>query len=528
MERLYIILGLIITFGAQLVFGQVQPPEIGGIPEEQGFSMSGGIGAVGISGQLYNSITLRPELSAGKFGIGLDLPLYFNANGELRTEEWNDPGDILDKIYYIRYGLPDDSLYVRAGALSSVTLGYGLIVRDYTNTIDYPSIRRVGGRFRIMKGPIGLEGFVANFKELNGPGLVGGRLTYSGLGPLVIGATVASDVNPYLGLPDEDNDGYPDRVDDFPRDKEAAVDSDGDGIPDGTDLDRDGDGWADNPDASTRLGVIEGALPFELDPDGAQVKSEPFNVKNADAPSITEVGLDIGMPIPFLTTEYTQLFLYAQSAMMLNEQSAVAAVDTNGWGIGAPGISFDTRFPFNVGMNIGFEYRVFSKYFVGEFFDRAYDIERVSYRRIPESDSLQVITKAGKLLPNITGRLKGYYGSLSFNFFNWITLRSVYQDYKGRVRDRSFYADAQLNTQIIPKISSAYAYYRKSHIRGDNLFSVKDESTIWGYRIGYQVGENVQLLLGYRETYLDRNGNGAIDNGNETIRTTSVETAFNF
>lgn len=530
MKQALILAGIFLFLGVQGIQGQIyteeQPPE-----GKQGVSMSGGIGAVTLDGHLYNSITLRPEFSIGKFGIGLDLPLYFDANGNFRTDEWDQPNDILDKFYYVRYGLPNDNFYLRAGALSSVTLGYGLIVNNYTNTIDYPSIRRVGGRFHIKSGPFGAEGFVANIKEMSGPGLVGARLTYDGFGPFVVGATAVADVNPYLGLQDQDGDGYPDKVDDFPKDKNAAVDSDGDGIPDKLDLDRDGDGWADNPGVDSRLGDIQNQLHYSLDPNGAQTKPEPFNIKRADAPSVTEVGLDIGLPLPFLNTQYTKLFLYAQSAMLLNEKNAVAAVDTNGWGIGAPGISFDTRFPFNVKMNLTFEYRIFSRYFVGEFFDRAYDIQRVSFQQVRTpagTDTLEVMTKAARLLPQMTDRLKGYYGSLTFNLFDYLQIRSVYQDYRGRYQDRSFYADAGLNTSVIPKISSAYAYYRKAHIRGANLFKLKDESTIIGYRLGYQIGGNVQLIFGYRETYLDRNGDGKIDAPNETIRTTSVETAFSF
>jgi len=530
-QRCLLIFLLLVFSTFSISHAQVQPPEILETEENQGFSVGGGIGAVSINGVLYNSVVLRPEFTAGKFGIGLDLPLYFNADGEIRTDEWNDASDILDKIYYIRYGYPEDNFYIRAGALSSVTLGYGLIVRDYTNTINYPTVRQIGGRFRVQSGPIGVEGFVADFEELGGPGLVGGRLTYEGFGPFVIGATVVSDVNPYLGLPDEDNDGYPDRLDDFPNDGDAYLDSDGDNIPDDIDLDRDGDGWADNPAADPRLDDVQNDLPYALDPDGATLKPEPFNVNQADAPAITEVGVDIGVPLPFLNSQYTQAFLYAQSALMLHEQNSTAAVDTNGWGIGAPGINFGTQFPFNVDMDITFEYRIFSKYFVGEFFDRTYDIQRVSYvspNTGTQQDSLQVVTKAGRLLPQMTKRLTGYYGSLSFTFFDWLTLRSIYQDYNGRERNRSLYGDLRLNTRVIPKISTAYVYYRKSHIRGNDFFSVKDESTLWGYRIGYQIGGNVQLLLGYRESYLDKNGNGEIDGSNETIRTTSVETAFSF
>lgn len=499
--------------------------------QKQGFGMGGGIGAVTIDGELYTALTLRPDFSIGKFGISLDLPLYINAEGDFRTKEWNHWDDIPDKIYYVRWARPDDPFYVRAGALDNVTLGYGLIVNNYTNTIDYPNVRRIGTRLNVKSGPFGLESFVANLKEIGGPGLLGARLTYDGFGPFVIGVTAAADVNPYKGLTDEDNDGFPDRVDDFPGDDAAALDSDGDGIPDPEDLDRDGDGWADNPDAEGGDRLRDFWARGDTLDSNVETDPDPFNVNRADAPTMAEIGLDIGLPLNFLTSDWSKVYLYAQSAMMLHEENSVAGVDSNGWGIGAPGFRIDITPPVNISMQFGIEYRIFSKYFVGEFFNRTYDLERVKFQRVtlPSGrDSLIVETKASQLLPQITERMNGIYSSLSLDFFDLVRLHTVYQDYNGGVNDRSFYSALHLNTRMIPRISSAYAYYQKSHVLDGNLFETKDESTVLGYRLAYELTTGVNLVFGYRETYVDKNGDGEISGSSETISTTSIETVFSF
>jgi len=499
--------------------------------EEQGFGFGGGIGAVTINGELYTAITLRPDFSLGKFGVALDLPFYINADGDFRTEEWNHWNDVPDKIYYLRYGRPDDPFYLRAGALDDVTLGYGLIVNQYSNTVDYPDIRRIGGRINLESGPFGIHGFVANFKEINGPGLLGGRITYDGFGPFVIGATLVSDINPYEGLADEDNDNYPDRVDDFPNDDDASLDSDGDGIPDMEDLDRDGDGWADNPDADETGRLRDLWQQGDTLDYNVETSPEPFNIAQADAPTITEVGADIGLPLPFLQSDWSSVFLYAQSALMLPEENTIAGVDSNGWGVGAPGFRIDITPPVNIALHFGIEYRIFSKYFAGEFFNRSYDLERVKFRRVTTpngDDSLVVETKASRLLPQITDRMSGIYSSFGIDLFDLVRLRSVYQDYQGNVSDRSFYGAIHLNTRMIPKISSAYAYYHKSHIIDENLFETKDESTVLGYRLAYELTTGVHLVLGYRETYVDKDGNGQIEGKEETVSTTSLETVFRF
>ncbi len=520
------------------LMGQIRMEE-GYAPDEdrQGFGMGGGIGAVTIDGELYTALTLRPDFSIGKFGMALDIPLYINAEGDFRTNEWNAWDDIPDKIYYMRWGRPDEPLYIRAGALDNVTLGYGLMVKNYTNTIDYPSIRRIGARVDLERGPFGLESFVGNLKEIGGPGLLGARVTYDGFGPFVVGASVAADVNPYKGLPDEDNDGFPDRVDDFPGDPDAATDSDGDGIPDPEDLDRDGDGWADNPNGKAPEGERGGEWLRELWARGdtldanVRVNPEPFNVNRADAPTMAEVGLDIGLPLHFLTTDWSEVYLYAQTAMMINEKDAIAGVDTNGWGIGAPGFTIDITPPGNISMRFGIEYRIFSRYFVGEFFNRSYDMERVKFRRVtlPDgSDSLMVQTKASRLLPQITGRMNGIYSSFSVDLFDLVRVQTVYQDYNGGVNDQSFYSALHLNTRMIPRINSAYAYYQKSHVLDGKLFEARDESTVLGYRLAYELTSGIHLVFGYRETYVDQNGDGRISGDSETISTTNIETVFAF
>ena len=74
------------------------------------FSESGGtvgsVGTVTINGEVYNQISLRPEIPVGKLGIGLDLYLYFNDDG-MYWESWDFSSGqdayktMIDKIYYL-------------------------------------------------------------------------------------------------------------------------------------------------------------------------------------------------------------------------------------------------------------------------------------------------------------------------------------------------------------------------------------------------------------------------------------------
>ena len=97
-----------------------------------------------INGKIYQQFGMRPDIPFGKFGVGLDLTFRFDEDGNFKDDEWDEGRDYIDKLYYLRYGLPGDPFYLRVGALDNVTLGYGLIMRRYANTIQYPEVKRIG------------------------------------------------------------------------------------------------------------------------------------------------------------------------------------------------------------------------------------------------------------------------------------------------------------------------------------------------------------------------------------------------
>ena len=49
---------------------------------------TGSIGTVTINNEVYNQLSLRPEIPIGKLGIGLDVYLYFNDDG-MYWDSWD-------------------------------------------------------------------------------------------------------------------------------------------------------------------------------------------------------------------------------------------------------------------------------------------------------------------------------------------------------------------------------------------------------------------------------------------------------
>ncbi|MFN4111388.1 MAG: hypothetical protein ACK4G1_03880 [Ignavibacteria bacterium] len=168
---------------------------------------TGGLGLSWINGEPYYLFNLSPDISFGKFGIGLDVNFRIDRNGNLRNEDFNSFSDYLSLIKYLRYGQKRDPFYVRVGGLDRAILGQGNIVYYYNNRASYDN-RKIGVELDIDFGQFGFESV---YGDLSGKGLFGVRgytrpLQFTELGKipvigkLEVGGTFATDLNDYAGV----------------------------------------------------------------------------------------------------------------------------------------------------------------------------------------------------------------------------------------------------------------------------------------------------------------------------------------
>ncbi|MFQ6616706.1 MAG: FecR domain-containing protein [Fidelibacterota bacterium] len=514
-------------------------------PEAEGpkpFNMGLGIGSATIDGTIYNQFALRPELRFGKLGIGLDLVLYIDNQGNIRPDEWDEASDVIDKFLYVRWAERSDPFWIKVGALEDVTLGYGGILSGYSNMMEFPSVRRVGVNTGFNVVGLGTEIFLANVKDFSRGGtLLGLRGTYtlSEKIPLTLGASFVMDMNQFSGLEDRDKDDIPNVFDAFPQEEfelptiyppgafehepgdvlpgeDYAVDSDNDGIPDDLDYDRDGDGLTDNfPTDTTR----EFPLSYELD-------SDPFSLKENKG-TATGVTIDIGYPVlrtkmigAVVFTEYNRLSFPKVDSPQFQRQERL------GTGITIPGIRAQL-FGF---LNLSFEYRIKQDYFVPQFFDRAYDLNR-AVARYPTDDQegVEVFTKDMLIFEDSLSVLdtKGYFGSSSFSLLNLVSFSASYTNMVADAADttiefNSFFASLNLNTENIPKLSQASAYYQRNNDPDPFDFKNPSVNTVLGYRLGYEISKGVSLVWDFRQFYRDTG------EGLEPVKQTTIETLFSF
>ena len=451
-----------------------------------GFLMGGVFGAVTVDGQNYQQVGLRPEISIWKFGICLDIILLFDENGKIRKEDWDEPKDYIDKIYYLRFAQKGDPFYFKFGSIDSVSLGYGILMNGYSNTIEYPSYKRQGLDIGFNTSTFGAEMVVGDFKELMGNNkavMMGGRAHVKPFSRLTLGGSLVGDFNEYKGLHDRDDDGVPDRIDAYPDDSR----------------------YTSTYDYYER----NGADPFTLaDLLGLGLISKADFDLNKKRSRTGFWAADAGFMV--IDTEFFKFDIYAQFAQSLN---------TGGYGITAPGV----RLTFGKIAEIYGDYRTQSDEFIFGYYNNTYDLERARF--IDNGTELVVTTKKDKL--RAAQELRGYFAGIKLNIFDIVTGTVEYQDMQwgSSQKDRSFKGVVALNTDLVPMISKAEGFYIQNNV--DKL-RWKTESTMWGGVLGLGMGNNVDINFMYVITYDDKNGDGRISGDDETNTNISVSTTARF
>ena len=465
------------------------------------FGMGAGIGSVTINGEIYNHISLRPELTMGKFGIGLDIYFYMDENGKIREEDWDEFSDYLKKIYYVRWGRQGDPFFIKAGGLDQVTLGYGILMDGYMNTARYPQERKIGIHTGMNYNQMGWEAFMADINEISGPGLVGGRITYQPLKRLglKIGGTLVMDFDPYQGLNDEDGDGIADAIDIYT-----------------------------NADDNQMLDSIKSLSPSQIKyfrenglniPDSSILEDKLPTIGQLENKPVGALAIDAGLPI--FQNKLFKIDLYSQFAHFIPNQVDYYRDSTEfnpGWGFSFPGV----RINFMKFLTTKVEYRYADKHFLFSFWDRNYDFARTQIWKNDIYTKQEINLYQDRVL-------KGVYGLLRADLLNLITLESQYQhmaasDYK----IRSFQANASLKPFIIPKVADATAFYQRNNEDNPFDFANPSANTLLGYRVGLQMGQGAILYYKFQKSYQDINGNGSIEPDHEAITITTIETGITF
>jgi hypothetical protein len=188
------------------------------------------IGTIMIDDLTYSKAVVSPVLEFGKLRTGLYLPIIYQSN-MFDPDDWYKPdgndewsfgtslpegetfdtemdeylyrasdflNDLVLKIKFIEWGDQDDTrddFVFKVGNLSTLTIGHGILMRNYANDLDFPSVRKVGFYLKSDRQGWGFESVVNN---LAAPEIFGGRLFFRPLGGDLFAVGIASiaDIDP--------------------------------------------------------------------------------------------------------------------------------------------------------------------------------------------------------------------------------------------------------------------------------------------------------------------------------------------
>ena len=195
--------------------------------------------------------------------------------------------------------------------------------------------------------------------------------------------------------------------------------------------------------------------------------------------------------------------------------SDYAKINDYGYGFVFPGV----RLKF-INIDLAAEYRYLAKEFQPSYFDKFYEVERAFL-----TEDSTIVYKEDKLKELKSS--KGFYGQLSANLLNVITIGGYYENSTsedGTVNSMS--AHAKIIDGIVPKITNLSASYTQRNVK--NLFEFRTPTTNIEITGGYKISPDVSLIFLYSEYYEDRDNNGEINGSNEVITNWSIQTKFVF
>jgi hypothetical protein len=401
-------------------------------------------GYTNIAGQDFIGARFQPELSIGKIGFGLDVPVMFNlSTGKLRTDEFKDGVGYLRMIRYLSWGRKkQDDFYIKVGDISGAYLGYGMLINNYSNSISFDK-RKIGTELDYCwKDFLGIEVVYSDF-NMTSLNLLGVRPYVKPLG--------------FTGIP------------------------------------------------ILKTWDIGLNLVTDHDKTGPLVASDPTSANNyffGNGGSMTGLALDMGVTLVNMSS--MRLVLFSSGAMLVKNTSPnfeAALIDSiqhgttdfyqkaqtygDGYGIS---VGFDYRFKILgnlLRMDTRLERMWYTDNFIPQFFDYSYEVN-----------------KDARLLSLVTAEEKaGIYGNLGFSVLDKIRVSGSLMLPDNLDETNPALLKLELDaSKVLDKVVLTGTYLKGGLTTLDDALKLDDRSLMY-VRVAYKVFPFVVTGVDYRWTW---------------------------
>lgn len=467
---------------------------------------TGSLGSSTIEGKIYNQISFRPELRIKKLGIGLDLKIYIDQNGEVYPGNWDFSDTetsiktLMDKIYYVRWGNKNDNFYFRVGSLEAVTLGYGGLVERYSNSMEYPQVKKLGLDLILtanLPGDRNIKSELVYSDFKSSPSLIGLQSKFN----------IAPRTNMYIVLAHDMNQLT--RLDEIPS-------------------------TTNEEDWMLTCQEISDHSP------GVDCEVIWKSLQNEAASSETNPVSGVSVGFDYVISP--KLSFYMEWVKLIGELSSNAAdtgIDyTNDQG--EPGVYSTNNFKLGNGFVFpGLQYNfrngrlkvegrhVLAENFVFNYWDRSYDLQRTVLKS--STTPAEYYTKEDQLYKY--GKMSGLYAHFTYDILRIMNFLVGYQIMQGDVwsgeqntlikdENQSFSSSLNINPNLIPKVKKMEIFYQTNNVTDPFEITI---GTVHGYDIGIEASDNMTITYQSRTTYR-YNEYGEL----EPVKIMQLDTQFDF
>jgi hypothetical protein len=115
----------------------------------------------------FPQFIISPSFSSRFFEAGLRVPVAANYTGKITMYNFSSVAGFLDLIDHVNVGLFEDSIFLKLGPVTNLTIGNGLVVDGYNNYNPYSLFHPLGLNLQAKLGDWNIQGFVADLSTFS-------------------------------------------------------------------------------------------------------------------------------------------------------------------------------------------------------------------------------------------------------------------------------------------------------------------------------------------------------------------------